>query len=106
MTEEDSNLRISLDQALSTIKMKDGEIGNFKKQLKEIVGLIEVKNQEIEKRDNQIELKNVQAADLKKTMEDKLKTANGYKEENERLLKKNTCLRKLLTEADESIGHL
>ena len=39
-------------------------------------------------------------------MEDKLKTINDHKDENERLLKKNASLRKLLTEADESIGLL
>ena len=71
-----------------------------------MVGLIELKNKEIEKLGKEIEVKNVEAADLKRTIEDKLKTANDQKEENERLLKKNASLRKLLKEADESITQL
>ena len=106
MTEADNNLRISLDRALSTVNSKNAEIANFKKQSQEMVGLIELKNKEIEKLGKEIEFKNVEAADLKRTIEDKLKTANDQKEENERLLKKNASLRKLLKEADESITQL
>ena len=102
----DNNLRISLDQALSTVSSKNAEIANFKKQSHEMVGLIELKNKEIEKLAKEIELKNVEAADLKRIIEKNLKPANGQKEENERLLKKNAYLRKLLTEADESISQL
>ena len=105
-TEEEISLRTSLDKALLMMNSKDDEIANIKLELSEQVELVRIKTDEIKKFGKESELKTAEIADLKKTLEEKIKDINAKNEENEKLLKKNTKLRQLLEEGDNELKKL
>ena len=105
-TEEEISLRESRDQALLMVSSKNVEIATLKMELSEQIDLVRIKNERIEKFEKESELQNVKVSDLKKALDEKIKSSDAINEENEKLLKKNTKLRQLLEEEDQQLKQL
>ena len=75
-------------------------------ELSEQIDLVRIKNERIEKFEKESELQNVEVSDLKKALDEKIKSSDAINEENEKLMKKNTKLRQLLEEEDQQLKQL